>query len=97
VPGVYYVTATSEGLSDTTTILVVGRQARFFPWKEIAALCAVVRCDRIARGAVAEFRWRNRQLAGFRVSPPMLIGLALILTSLSVVGSRRHALRLCAA
>ena len=76
VPGTYYVTASSEGLSATATVIVLAKPPHPLPWKEIIALCAALRCDRMVRAAASEVRWRTRRPIGFRVAPPALLALA---------------------
>src|SRR5713101_7294159 len=55
------ITATSEGHSGTAAITVSpARQVgRPYPWKPIAVICGVVRCDQVALRAVDNIRWRN--------------------------------------
>ena len=47
--GAVTITASSEGLSGTATVL--GDRAHPFPWIEVAIVCRLVGCDQIARAA----------------------------------------------
>jgi len=81
------ITATSEVHSGTASIAVLpARQVGpLFPWKEIAVICGVVRCDKVALRVVDDIRWRNRRPIGFR-STSIALGV-LLLVALGFVGA----------
>ena len=90
------ITATSEGHSGTASIAVLPAR-QIGPPKEIAVICGVVRCDKVALRVVDDIRWRNRRPIGFRSTSIALGVLLLVALGFLRAASVSRRATLCAA
>ena len=93
--GVTEITATSEGVSGTSTLTVeagtILQPPTHTPWSWILGACALVPCYDWAKKSIMDqvrgYRWRNRPRIGFRLPPLRPLGLVLLLAGLLGTGT----------